>query len=211
MVQIRDAPVPQMVEQLPNILHFFDTLMPDPEQVVEVPKILPDDVPMRALVRETQLAEQLVEVPTKPGYALAVVASKLFSRRELRGIFLGQGSTASGSVQVIDIPVPQGRRGGRGGLQGSLARQNSTAVEVEQNVDIPACRGLQGFLPGQSSTASSSVRVHGAENEGIQRFFFALFPGIKKCGGTPPVESQSARQCQLIRAERSSNGSCPGV
>ena len=31
--------------------------MPDPEQVIEVPKILSDDVPMRALVRETQLAE----------------------------------------------------------------------------------------------------------------------------------------------------------
>ena len=37
--------VPQMVEQLPNILHFFSTLMPDPEQVIKVPKILPDDVP----------------------------------------------------------------------------------------------------------------------------------------------------------------------
>ena len=42
----------------------FDTPTPDPEQVIEVPKILPDDVPMRIAVRETQLAEQLVEVPT---------------------------------------------------------------------------------------------------------------------------------------------------
>ena len=33
----------------------------------------------------------------------------------------------------------------------------------------------------------------------------------KKCGGTPPVECESARQCQLIRTERSSNGSCRGV
>ena len=31
MVQILDAPVPQVVGQLPDILRFFDTLMPDPE------------------------------------------------------------------------------------------------------------------------------------------------------------------------------------
>ena len=33
-------------------------------------------------VLEPQMAEQLVEVPTEPGYALAVLASKVFSRRE---------------------------------------------------------------------------------------------------------------------------------
>ena len=53
----------QMVEQLvgvqlPDILSFFDALMPDPEQVIEVPKILLDDGPMRAAVRDTQLGEQ---------------------------------------------------------------------------------------------------------------------------------------------------------
>ena len=71
---ILDDPAPQMVEQLPDILQFFDTLMPDPEQVIDVPKILPGDVSVRTVVREPQLAEQLVEVPTNPGYALAVVA-----------------------------------------------------------------------------------------------------------------------------------------
>ena len=40
-LQILDAPVPQTVEQLPDILRFFDTLMPDLEQLIEVPKILP--------------------------------------------------------------------------------------------------------------------------------------------------------------------------
>ena len=74
MVQIVDAPVPLTVEQLPDVLHFFDTLTPDPEQVIEVPKIFPEDIPMRNSLRDTQLAEQLVDVPTNPGYALAVVA-----------------------------------------------------------------------------------------------------------------------------------------
>ena len=32
VVQILDAPVAQMVEQLPNLTQFFDTLRPDPEQ-----------------------------------------------------------------------------------------------------------------------------------------------------------------------------------
>ena len=40
MVQFLDAPVPQMGDQLPDILHFFSTFMPDPEQVIGVPKIL---------------------------------------------------------------------------------------------------------------------------------------------------------------------------
>ena len=59
-----DVPVPQMVDQLPDIEQFFRALSPDPEQVIEVPKILPFDVTMRAAVRVPQLAEQLVEVPT---------------------------------------------------------------------------------------------------------------------------------------------------
>ena len=51
----------------PDILRFFDTLMPDPEQVIEVPKISPEDVSMRTAAREPQLVKQLVEVPTLAG------------------------------------------------------------------------------------------------------------------------------------------------
>ena len=42
MVQIVDALVPQMVNQLQDITRFFDTLLLLPEQVIEVPKILVD-------------------------------------------------------------------------------------------------------------------------------------------------------------------------
>ena len=59
-----DVPVPQMVDQLRDIEQFFRALSPVPEQVIEVPKILPFDVPMRTAVCVPQLAEQLVEVPT---------------------------------------------------------------------------------------------------------------------------------------------------
>ena len=71
-------------DQLLEILNFFSTFTPDPEQVIEGSKISLDDVPMRTAVRDTQLVEQLVEVPTNPGYVLAVVASKSLSRCELQ-------------------------------------------------------------------------------------------------------------------------------
>ena len=64
MVPFLDDPAPQMVEQLPDVLHFFVALIPDRDQVIEVPKILPEDVPLRAVLRATQLVEQLVEVST---------------------------------------------------------------------------------------------------------------------------------------------------
>ena len=44
LVPLLDDPVPQMVEQLPDVVRFFDLLLPVPEQVIEVPKILLDDV-----------------------------------------------------------------------------------------------------------------------------------------------------------------------
>ena len=55
-VKILDALVPQMAEELPDVLQFFDALMLDLEQVIEVPKFLPEDVPMRITVRDTQVA-----------------------------------------------------------------------------------------------------------------------------------------------------------
>ena len=64
LVQTLDAPVPQTVEQLPEVLQFFDRFSTVPERVLEVPKIFTEDVPMRAVLRDTQLSEQLVEVPT---------------------------------------------------------------------------------------------------------------------------------------------------
>ena len=186
--------MPQTGDQLPDILSFFGALMPDTEQVVEVSKILLDDVPMRAAERDTQLEEQLVEVPTNSGYALAVVASKLCSRREIRHI-LSQGRGGRGArgglqgsragqnstehlEQNVNTPVPHGRgRVGGTGRQGSLPVQNSAAV-VEQIVDIPARRGLPDFLPGQGSSSSSS-RLHDVADEDFTGVF-RTFPRSKK-------------------------------
>ena len=52
LVPFLDDLAPQMVEQLPDVLRFFDALMADPSQVIEVPKILPEDVHMRPFLVE---------------------------------------------------------------------------------------------------------------------------------------------------------------
>ena len=110
--QTLDAPVPQMVEQLPDVMRFFDFLLPVPEQVIEVPKILLDDVPMRTVVRDTQLAEQLVEVPTVVSYASLSLLQALLEYRQRT------------MEQNVDIPAVDRGSGTGGGLSGFLPGQN---------------------------------------------------------------------------------------
>ena len=150
------------------------------EQVIEVPKIVCPPRAARTVLRAPQTAEQLVEVPTEPACALAVVAVQAIGlsaamalaeqivdkpvpqvRRwgggGLQGFRAGQGTPAADMEQIVDFPVPLGRRRRSGSFQGSLPGRGSTA-NLEQIVDIPSREGLQGFLPGQGS--SSSSRLH---------------------------------------------------
>ena len=155
-----------MVDQLPDIEHFFAALSPDPGQVIEVPTILPLDVPMRAALRVTQLVEQLVEVPTTVSY-----------------------STFQRTVeQHVDIPVPGGG-GPSSGLQGFLPRQRSTASPsrkhiseriVEQIVD-PVSRGS---LPGSSFSHSPAGVEERADEPGEGGF--RTFPQNKKSAKVAP-------------------------
>ena len=145
LVHQLDVPVPQTVEQLPNIVQFFSTLVPVvAELVIEVPKILPHDVPPRRFCRDTQLAEQLAEVPT----------ILYFLKQRI-------------PKQIVDNPVLHGGRGVSGGLQGFLPGH------VEQTVDFPApCSGvrrLQGFLPEQSSTATSSSSLKRISERNVEQ------------------------------------------
>ena len=109
MVQVLDFPVVRGEGRVMEVLRKVD--VPSVEQVIAVPEISLDRIPQRSAVRRTQMVEQMVEVPTNPGFALAVVASKLCSRREIRHMLQGRGGG-----------------GARGGLQGSRAGQNSTAI-----------------------------------------------------------------------------------
>ena len=55
IVQSLDVPVPQMEEQLPNVVQFFAAQLPVvAEPVIEVPKILALDVLLRRLRHDTQ-------------------------------------------------------------------------------------------------------------------------------------------------------------
>ena len=62
--------------------------------------------------------------------------------------------------QIDDNPVPHGGRGASGGLQGFVPRHSSSKRTANKIADLPAPRSgvrrLQGFLPEQSSTATSS-------------------------------------------------------
>ena len=178
-----DVPVPQMVDQLPDIDQFFPALCPDPEQVIEVPKILPLDVPMRAALRVTQLEEQLVEVPTTVSYS---------SLRRTVG-------------QLVDIPVPGGG-GSVPGLQGFLPGQSSTAPSssskkrisertVEQIVRFPG-EGLQDSRPGQFSPASSSFQSPAGSDDDANEpgdGVFRTFPHGKKVRSAGRVSADLPR------------------
>ena len=131
-VQILDAPVPQMVEQL---LDFFKDLDVDvPAQVIEVPKISQDIIPQRSLDLVPQMAEQSVEVPT------VLIPTRIALRI---------------AEQIVSSPVPRGR------VQGFLPVQSSTTFSsygkrisertVVQIVDISSSGG--GFGHGASSSA----------------------------------------------------------
>ena len=131
------------------------------EQVIVVPKISLDRIPQRSAVRRPKKAKQLVGLPTEPGHALVVVATKALGqqrhwpRKSLTIQFLVVEVVVDGGAssveQIVDFPVPRGE-----GLQGLRPGQNSTFRLVEQNVDIPVPAG------------------------GLKGFFFGLFPGVKK-------------------------------
>ena len=192
-----DDPVPQTVEQLPDVLRFFDRFATVPEQVIAVPKIHTEDVPMRAVLRATQLAEQLVEVPTIVSFASLSLLQALLEYRQrtveqkvdipaVGGIGTGGGSsgflpgqsTSATAEQIVEIPVP--RPDGAGDLQGFPRGQGSTAFS-ERIAEFPDPGGGQDFQPVQGSAASSSD-LPGQACQGV----FRTFPQMKKSATQPP-------------------------
>ena len=156
MLQILDAPVPQTLEQLPDIRRFFNTLMPDPEQVIEEPKILPEDVSMRRVVREPQLAEQLVDVPTNPGYTLAVVAVQT----------LGWRTAAALIEQFGDAPAP-GRGGG--GDRGRFSRFSPGEGHRQARAEKKYWPGLMWASPRSCSSCPSSPSRSSPRSSSLDR------------------------------------------
>ena len=157
-----DAPVSQMVDQLPDIEQLFRALSPDPEQVIEVLKIVPYDVPVRTAVRDSQLAERLVEV---------LKTMSFFPR--CSGL---RNSTSTFQFLVVEADTLH------------VSQERISERIMEQIVDFPVpVGGLQDFRPGQSSSSSSHVPagVHedlGEPGEGV----FRTFPRGKKSVAARP-------------------------
>ena len=128
-----------------DVLQLFDALIPVAEQVIDVTKIFIERIPPRTSVRELQLAEQLVEVPT------------IVSFSSLQRIV----------EQTVDIPAPQWwwatRRSSRFSPRTELNRCRS------RSSDIPS-GGLQGSRPGQGSPASSSFHSPAGLDDDADRF-----------------------------------------
>ena len=176
-VPFLDDPAPQMVEQLQDIMRFFDTLSPVAERVITVPKILPNDVPSRHAA-----------VGTAGGSADDRIL--FFIAAADHGAERWHSSSQSWRAICWCSRFPPA--------------QSSTAP-VAQIVDIPVSGGgLQGFRTGQSSTASSSSSHSPAGvcedlvEPGVG--VFALFPTLKKVRRpqTPPsihAGSAAARRC----------------
>ena len=191
-MQTLDAPVPQTVDKLHDVLRFFDRLTTVPEQVIEVTKIITEDVPMRAVLRATQLAEQLVEVPTIISFPVIALLHALLAQWTVEqnvdipavcgsgtgggvsGFLPGQNYSMT-AEQIVDNPVP--RPGGVGDLQGFPRGQGSTALS-EQIPEFPDPRGgREDFQPVQGSAVSSSDSPWTSWSRG----FLALFTTGKKC------------------------------
>ena len=151
-VQILDVPVPQLGDQVVELLQKIDPPA-FVEQVIAVPKISLDRVPQRSVCRRTQKAEQL-EVP-------AIVSYSSLQQRT--------------AEQIIDIPVPQWS--GRPGRPSRfLPGTGSTAFSGADLVDIPVPR--RGGLHGPASATTSS-HSSGAVGEAFTVFFRTFLQGQK--------------------------------
>ena len=153
LVQTLDAPVSQTVEQLQDVLQFFDSLSTVPERVLEVPKIFTEDVPMRAVLRDTQLAQQLVEVPTIISNPLLLLLQALQEHKQ-RTV-----------EQNVDTPAVGGSGAG-GGLSGFLPGQNYSMVVLEIFKVYPVDR--------------TPLRLLRILLDKLAKGFFALFPNGEK-------------------------------
>ena len=165
-----DDPAPQMVKQLPDILHFLRAFSPDPEQAIEVPKILPVDVPLQTSVREPQLVEQLVEVPTIVSFSsLQRIAEQNVDIPVVGGSGTGGSLSSFLPGQHYSMTAEQ--------FQGFSPGQSSSKRTANKIADIPVPSGGPHDFPQTLHCAGVSSDLPDEANQWV---FFALFPGLKK-------------------------------
>ena len=190
-----DVPVSQMVDQFPDIEQFFRALSPDLEQVVEVPKILPSDVPMRAAMRVPQMAEQLVKC--RRSYPIPLYSGLWSSTSTFQFLVVED------QVLVFKVFPPdrvQQRCLPRNAfLSGLWSRSLIFLFQVE--VFMVLSQDKVHLLLTLQLVLKSALMS-------LVKGFFARFPKFKKerCEAGFALESESARQCQPIHAGCSAGG-----
>ena len=198
MVQMLCIPVPQLVDQLVEVLKRLDTAVV--EQVIAVPKISPSRFVWFSVSGRwrnscwkcllsclQQPCAQIVDVPV-------LCARGVSGYGSLHGSLPGQRSFPS-AQQTVDIPVPGRGGSGRGGLQGFHPRHCSQRT-AEQIVDIPFPGGRpQDFSPDLGSAAPSEV-----SRDTLGQGIFRTFLSSKKCGGRREFECEGSRALELILA-----------
>ena len=105
LVPTLDDRAPQMVEQLPDILHFLRALSPDPERVSKCPRSCPwtslcelHEVPTIVSFSSLQrIAEQNVDIPVVGGNGTGGGLSG----------FLPEQNYSMTAEQIVDNPVPR--------------------------------------------------------------------------------------------------------
>ena len=115
MVQILDAPVPQMMDHVAEALRLLDR--PIAEQVIAVPTVSCSSCPLRSRVPEPQSADQLVEVPTvlTPTRIALQIAERIgdtpVPRGRVHGSLPGQSSAMSlpESIEWVELSDANGR------------------------------------------------------------------------------------------------------
>ena len=172
-VPILDVPVPQMGDQVVEVLRRFD--VPAVEQVIAVPKISLDRVPQRSAVRcqcprSPQTAEQLVEVPTEQGNIILVSglmpsAVDLVVLRILRPHFRIQDGASLVSAEGLEALATLSPRdeAGQRRVQTMLRRK-----VVAQHVDRPGWLHFFPVVPYALATlriASSPIDMAWIERE----------------------------------------------
>ena len=184
-VQIHDAPVPHMVDDVVDSFRLMD--LPIAEHVIEVPKVSSSSCPSRVVLMAPQVVEQLVGVPTTVSYSSL---RGLFSRTWFRTAFCGAerrhwrlhvpgDHPGYGRLHVLRDHPDYGRLLASPPGQGSRARRGA---HVRGG-------GGQGSVPGQSSTAP-----HGAESGVVRQRRASL--GAFGCCLQPEygfIESDSAK------------------
>ena len=131
LVPLLDDPVTQMVEHLPDVMRFFDLVLPVPEQVIEVPKILLARYAAGGTAGGS-VDDHILFFPFAADYGAERRHSSSWS---WRGEFL-----------VFKVFLP-----------GRVQQRFVVPWNACLSVDFPVGGGLQDFLPGQSSSASSLV------------------------------------------------------